>query len=143
METRYFDSSVLLSMLFSDGHAARALDLWSYECHRVTSRLALLECTTVVHRYVEKLPLNLRSKERRQAFAWLDQISQHLIIHEIDRTVTEVVAEEEMFGKCRTLDAIHLATAKLFQQHSTTFSLATFDQRMEAIGVQMGFQVLK
>lgn len=128
-------------MLFSDARVERALQLWSEETLRVSSRLTALECATVIHRYAQKLPAVVREKEVKKCFDWLSGVLGRLVIYEIDREVGNLIKAESKFGKCRTLDAIHLATATIFAANSAELKVATFDDRMRVVAVDCGLQV--
>jgi uncharacterized protein with PIN domain len=88
-KVRYFDSSVVLSMLLNDSHAEKALHLWEESAYRVSSRLMLFENVTVIHRVALKLPANARQKWASQSAAWLEHISAQLYLHEIDAEVLD------------------------------------------------------
>jgi predicted nucleic acid-binding protein len=137
-KVRYFDSSVVLSMLLNDSHAEKALHLWEESAYRVSSRLMLFENVTVIHRVALKLPANARQKWASQSAAWLEHISAQLYLHEIDAEVLDQCKAVSLLGSCRTLDAIHLATARIFSRAAADFSLASFDRRMLSAAAQAG-----
>ncbi|NMC63653.1 MAG: type II toxin-antitoxin system VapC family toxin [SAR324 cluster bacterium] len=142
MDLRYFDTSVILSMLFSDQNAERALELWDGNFARVSSSLLSLECYVNFHKFTSLVPEKLRSGWRRSGSDWLKKVLSQFYLHEIDEEIRSKIATSEVYGRCRTLDAIHLATAGTFARETDDFSIATFDSRMKAAAEGMGFKVV-
>lgn len=129
-------------MLFTDSHAQRALEIWSKDCQRVASRLLAFECQTIVQRYAFRLPDPLRKKWLAEAQLWLKKSLASLVMHEIDNSVLDKLRGQSALGNCRTLDAIHIASALIFADYATTFSLVTFDKKMEQVAKEVGLTVL-
>lgn len=77
----YFDSSVLLSLVLGDAHAARAQELWQAEPERVSSMLTDTECTTVLRRI---LPAAWTKSARRAAEQRLDIALEELTLKPLD-----------------------------------------------------------
>ena len=141
MQVHYFDSSVILSMLLNDSRATEALNLWQKSAEKVSSKLLVFECETLIHRCAGRMPENLASKWAKDARKWLGTCVEQLRLHEIDDSVLAALRENQGFGKCRTLDAIHLATAKIFSNYAEQLSLVTFDTRMGAAAKELGIIV--
>ncbi len=129
-------------MLLNEARANEALSYW-HDCHQpVSSELTLFECSSVIHRYADKMPQTVGATWSKESFNWLDTISQRLILHAVEGTVLTFCRSRKAFGACRTLDAIHLATACLFQKAAEEFLLITFDRRMQTCARDLGVPVI-
>jgi predicted nucleic acid-binding protein len=127
----YLDSSLLLSMILKDARSHLAEGIWSEHSMRVSSFLTELECITVLRRIAKQHPDRFEGPwldaKRGLLAATLETVSMKAI----DSDVLETVRHDERLGVCRTLDAIHLATALLFQRVSEEpLVVCTLDQRM-------------
>lgn len=136
----YFDSSVLLSILRHDVHAEKAARLWSKETERVSSILLEVECLVVLRRtadhFKKNLPKNwLATREKK-----LQHYLQEVELRYFDEDIVKILHQESRLSRCKTLDAIHLATALFFRASSNApFSMATFDEKMATIAQKLGF----
>jgi predicted nucleic acid-binding protein len=133
----YFDSSVLISLLVGDRHAKRARELWHGEIERVSSILLDLECTTVLRR----LP-DARRADEEKAHERFSLALQEVTLKPVDDDIAGAVRATAELSGCRTLDAVHLATAIYFRAADPDLRVCTFDARMAEIAVRLGFGVL-
>ncbi len=137
----YFDSSVLLSLLKNDSQARRAADLWGEYEERISSVLLEIECTIVLRRiaaqFRSQLPQNWLSSCELKLRASLEEAS----LKEVDGSIVSLIRGEKRLSHCRTLDAIHVATALYFQQASQgDFYLCSFDQKMVEVAKDCGLK---
>src|SRR5512143_1866532 len=117
----YFDSSVLVSLLVGDAQAKSARELWHGETERVSSIVLDVECATVLRR------LALPSRARQQAEERLSVALEEVTIKPLDDDVATVVHATPELSRCRTLDAVHLATALYFRAAEPELRICTFD----------------
>ena len=136
----YFDSSVLLSLLLGDANAQWAEDLWDSELDRVSSLLLELECTTVLRRVLTAVREDVQRKEteRRLALA-LEEVT----LKPVDEDIAAQVRGSATLAGCRTLDAVHLATALYFRAGEPDLRVYTFDARMAEIASRLNFTVCR
>jgi len=137
----YFDSSVILAMLFNQSSAEMALKHWEAGEHRVTSMLTAFECINVAQRFRQKLPQVTQKSWWPQAESWLSKILSQLNRYQINETVLKRMKSEAKLSQCRTLDAIHLATMLLYYDAGVTVQLVTGDKRMIAASKELGIAV--
>jgi predicted nucleic acid-binding protein len=141
MQATYFDSSAVLSMLLADAHSAEALKHWESASVRLGSTLLLFESQVVIHRYASRLPQNLAASWRKQAEDWLQRFSESITLHEINERIRQAVKDTKELGGCRTLDAIHLATALVFQREGASIVLSSFDARLNEATKSLGMSI--
>jgi hypothetical protein len=61
----------------------------------------------------------------------------------VDRAVVDALAAEPRLGQCRTLDALHLATAAdLRARWGAPLAVCTLDAEMTRSATALGFEVL-
>jgi predicted nucleic acid-binding protein len=133
----YFDSSVLLSLILGDEHAARACELWQSETERVSSVLLEVECVTVLRRLEF-----ISAPDRRSAEQLLDLALEEVTLKPLDADIASIVRATPVLSGCRTLDAAHVATALFFRSAADfDLRLCSFDDRMADVAALAGLAV--
>jgi predicted nucleic acid-binding protein len=135
----YFDSSVLISLVVGDAHAARAQSLWQSESERVSSTLIEVECTLVLRRAISGAAGDHRNGP--QLIARLTQAIEEVTLKPLDPDIVSVVRDTPALAGCRALDAAHLATALYFRSADPDLYVCTFDGRMAEVAKRLGFAV--
>jgi predicted nucleic acid-binding protein len=138
----YVDSSLPLAVLLGQAHASLAAALWDAHPRRVSSLLLEAECRTVLRRAARSAPGRLPDGWLVDRERLLDSWLLGIHLRTIDRAVAERLAAEPGLGACRTLDAVHLATALLLRDHlGSGLVLCTFDLEQAAAARELGFVV--
>ena len=131
----YIDSSFLLSILFEQN--------WKNDDVRVSSILLQAECIITLRRTFDNqkkiLPDNwLEEKEME-----LKNLLQEVTIKIIDKSILDVIELKKNLSGCRTLDAIHIATAMDFKDNfGDYFFICSYDKNMRDISKKIGFRIL-
>ncbi len=134
----YFDASVLLSLVIGDAHAEQARALWHNELERVSSILVDVECRTALRRVPQASWIEA---QRTDALQRLELALDEITIKPLDEDVAALVRSTPDLSGCRTLDAVHVATALFFRAADAELRLCTFDQRMAVVAARLGFVV--
>ncbi len=139
----YFDSSVLLAILKGEENGRVAANLWQAHTERASSILLEAECLTVLRRVFRQaaapLPKGWLSEQRARLQGYLEELE----IRRVDEGIMTILHEQEQLSDCRTLDALHVATALLFRQAAPdNFYFCTFDKKMAEIAHAIGLIVL-
>jgi predicted nucleic acid-binding protein len=128
----YFDSSILLSILLNEDGKKRAWEAWSLADERFSSLLVEAEVHVVLRRYRAAARLSPRGAsalnvKENEALAMTDSMAAI----PFTRAILDTLRSENALTQCRSLDAIHLATA-LFVRRETGDPLAicSLDARM-------------
>jgi predicted nucleic acid-binding protein len=139
----YFDSSILLSILLEETRGKEAYSYWTKSKFRTSSILLKIETIVSLRRFYE-LNTNKLSKEwllikTQQLSEFLKEADYYIVGTAIER----IILKNDKLAKCRSLDAIHIATAlKLREENKTeSTSLYTFDSNMHALAEEFGFEV--
>ena len=140
MAARYFDSSVILSALLEEKDTAD--ELWVGSDRRLSSALLRIECVVAIRRAAIQravAPEDSWARERLDAPA---RFLEAMSFKAIDGSIEEVIRLNPALAGCRTLDAIHVATALHFKPYvEGSLEIVTLDRRMRQLAGKLGFQV--
>jgi len=140
---RYFDSSVMLAVILEQEPPDLIASLWDTAGIRLASVLTKIECTIAVRRagMLQKLaPDGPWCMERlRMLEAYLEELE----CKRIDDDIFDIICRNTFLADCRSLDAIHVATALYFKPYQDEpIQIVTLDGRMRETAVKAGFAVL-
>jgi len=139
----YYDSSLLLAAVLGQTDAVRFADAWDNEDNRLSSILLKAECITALRRAGLAQGSSPTSRWTRERVAALDEYFDTVTFKFVDASVEEIVRREHLLAGCRTLDAIHLATALHFQSHlADPLRICSLDHRFRQVAAKFGFTVL-
>jgi predicted nucleic acid-binding protein len=136
----YFDSSLLLAIVLREPNAATCEGIWSRESRRLSSILTQAECVVTVRRAAVATGEEPQWADERLAGvrAYVEQIETL----DVSRSITDLIEREPRLAGCRTLDAVHLATALYFRPHlDEPLYICTLARRLRAAAVKLGFEV--
>ena len=143
MTISYFDSSFLLSILLNESHAKDALSVWESSPIKVSSVLLKFETNiSIRRRYNSYGKYDKNWLETK--LAGLNKYIKDVFVMAIDENLENSVSEHyEDLSKCKSLDAIHLATAlKIGKKHDRSkIRICSFDKNMRNLAQQFGFAV--
>jgi len=141
----YFDSSILLAILLDEKRKDEALDLWNEASIKVSSILLKLETITVLRRTFEHNKTKLESSWMTKKTTGLNEYLKEVNFRIIDEDIENVIGLRKEIAKCKTLDAIHIATALEFSSliPKSDFYLYTFDKNMSDLAKSFKFKVNK
>lgn len=136
----YYDTSFLLAAILGQ-HKGIDFDAhWNLATERVTSHLTRIESHVAIQRIIKNTPHLGKSNELLSSITYyLD--SMHC--RYIDDSIEDIIKNTEQLADCRTLDAIHLATALYFNAHSPDpLAICSLDDRMRSTAIKVGISVL-
>jgi len=141
----YFDSSILLAILLDEKRKEEALEFWNEAKVRVSSILLKLETVTVLRRTYEHNKNKLEPSWITKKINELNEYLQEVNFRIIDEDIEKIIFLRKEIAKCKTLDAIHVATALDFSKliPSSDFYLYTFDKNMADLAKLLKFKINK
>jgi predicted nucleic acid-binding protein len=143
MSRAYFDSSVLLAVLLGEARAEEAAKLWLGHEDKVASILVEVECLNGLRRYAARMGKKIPPKWLEEKLNFMGESLTDLTAKHMDGEILSVVRAESALSECRTLDAIHVATALYFKSKSDDdLHLVSFDERMCETAKKLGLSVL-
>jgi predicted nucleic acid-binding protein len=133
----YLDSSLLLEIYLSQPRGDQARAVVALDEPKVSSWLLAIEVGVVLRRALGQDPRN--HALLAAALTRLDEDLKAISLVERLAAVAARVRHEERFSQCRTLDALHAATALEIQAMAGhPVRLATFDQRLAGLASTLG-----
>lgn len=137
----YFDTSFLLSILCRQSRSESVQQIWSESEYRLSSRLLAIESNVAIRRSFKQTGQSNPQYLESQLSA-LQLFVDRIHMKHIDETIESIIFHEPVLAECRSLDAIHLATAVFFQKYtSRPLLIATLDTRMRETAMKLGFKV--
>ena len=137
----YFDSSIVLAILLDESRKSEALDLWNNASIRISSILLKLETITVLRRTYENNKSSLKSSwitmKQHEMNEYLNEVNYRIL----DESIENIIMVKKELSQCRTLDAIHIATAMELSTvlPASSFYLYTFDKKMSDLARKVKF----
>jgi len=133
----YLDSSVLLAAYLDEALGERARTVLADRRPKVSSWLVSVEVPVVLHRAMAQRPAEPARFVRALADWDRDMVSLNLYAETF--AITRLVRADDRFSRCRSLDAIHAATAfHLRSILGLRVEVATFDRRLAETAVHVG-----
>lgn len=139
----YYDSSIILSAVLEEKGKFESSSVWDDVSIRLSSNLLRVECIIGVRR----ANLQQRSPEGDEWSAHrigvLEQYFSGINFKVMDQSVEDVIRKNADLALCRSLDAIHLATAIYFRRYQDEdLYICSLDRRMREIAVNFDFHLL-
>jgi predicted nucleic acid-binding protein len=142
MVLAYFDSSLLLSFLLRENKAEDARAIWQKYDVRVSSSLLKIETNIVLRRNYKQVKNNPNNFSLENRLEELNNFFGDIFFRDIDMVFREPYINYDRISNCRSLDAIHIATALDIRNKSKCeVRICTFDNNMIEITKQFGFDV--
>ena len=140
---RYYDSSILLAAVLEQTPPDLIPSLWEPTQIRLTSVLSKIECTIGVRRAGILQKLSPDGPWCAERIRLLDSYLDELECKWIDDDIHDMIRRTPSLANCRSLDAIHVATALYFKPHQDDeIQVVTLDGRMRQTAIDAGFAVL-
>jgi len=144
MSLAYFDTSVLLAILLEEDRQAEAYEYWK-NSFRVSSILLKIETIIGIRRIYE-------INKKRLGIGWLNNKTGILdeFLNEVNFMILDNTVEREIFlrkdlARCRSLDAVHIATALKFKEINGDGEIYfyTYDKTMHSLASHYKFKTNK
>jgi predicted nucleic acid-binding protein len=139
MTAVYAESSAVLSWLLGESHQAAVLDELTGADQVVTSVLTLIECSRALARGQATRRLN--EAEELAALRLLDRAVAAWTVMGISDDVAELARAEFPQEPVRTLDALHVATARIFFEVFGSLRVLSLDDRVRVNCQALGMSV--
>jgi len=139
----YYDSSILLAAILEQAPLDRIASLWEPTQIRLSSVLSKIESMIGVRRaaMLQKLPPD--GPWCTERIRLLDSYLDELECKRIDDDNQDIIRNTSSLANCRSLDAIHVATALYYKPHlDETIQVVTLDGRLRQTAIDAGFSVL-
>jgi predicted nucleic acid-binding protein len=139
---QYFETSIILSLILEDEFHAKASKIWNQKNDVFCSILTAVEARIVLRRFYKsnksKLTSNWLSKNEKK----LNEILSECSLVKIDESILSIVEIKKEISDCRSLDAIHIATAIFLKDkfNDSSFQFYSFDNRVKEVAKKLGLK---
>ena len=133
----YYDTSFLLGAVLGQHQEIDYDAHWNMAEERVTSHLTRIEAFVAMRRLQKSVPSLAKENNALELIAtYLNAMHCKYI----DDSIEEIIQNTEQLADCRTLDAVHLATALYFQARLPgSLAICSLDRRMRSTATKLGF----
>ena len=139
--TCYYDSSLLLSALLEK--ESQFVDIWDQFPTRVSSNILKIECIISIRRAGKMQNLSPESTWVIDRINSLDKYFSFITLKYLDNSIEDIIQNNYKLADCRSLDAIHLATAEYFKPYiSGPYVIGTLDRRMRKSAKESGYRLI-
>jgi predicted nucleic acid-binding protein len=129
----YIDTSFLLSLLFAEPGSDDYKPYWDATHLRFSSILLHDETVVALHRH----------KVRVDVWRFMDSLMKAVRFRILDDRIAGRIRADREFGRLRSLDAIHLATAcEIRDAIEEPIEIACLDSRLRDSATTLGFALL-
>ena len=136
----YAESSAVLAWLLGEASQVVVLRALKQADSVVTSSLTAVECSRGVAR--ARSLGRIAAADELAALRLLDVAESSWDVHDLSDDVMARARAAFPTEQVRTLDALHLATALIFQEALGNVHLLSFDERIRANAVALGLPVV-
>jgi len=138
----YFDSSLLLAILFEENKQDEALGIWKSNPVRVSSILLDIETNIALNRYYKRFERKLNSAWLNKKKLELKNLLDDVFFNDITANLAQFMKLNNKLAKCKSLDAIHIATALNISNnpYKEPICICSFDQNMLKVAKELGFE---
>jgi predicted nucleic acid-binding protein len=114
----YFDSSVILAILFNEEKQEEALKYWNDTDTKISSILLKIETIISLRRLYNNNKQRLDDSWLTEKLKELNEYLKEINYRIIDEGLEISISANNDLAKCRSLDAIHIATALEYRKNN-------------------------
>ena len=137
----YYDSSFMINAILSNNGSTDYLEIWDRDPIRLSSNILIIECIISIRR----LGMSGKKKDKEWVKNSIKTVSSYfpyITFRKYDEEIEKFILEDERFSLCRTLDAIHIASAFYFKPYlKEDIVICTLDKRMRQTAQLLSFQI--
>jgi predicted nucleic acid-binding protein len=139
----YFDSSLLLSILFEEPRKEEAVTIWNSFDLRLASVLLKIETNISLKRFYKQAQHRLPGDWLQMKKDELETFLKKVVFIDISEKFADAMAENNALAGCKSLDAIHIATALHVGKRygNENVRVCSFDKMMVRTAQEFGFAV--
>jgi predicted nucleic acid-binding protein len=139
MLVHYYDSSYLLSVLLDEPSSAQALVVWNQNKLRVSSLLLRFEVNVALRRKSAQLKRGFNESKREETHRFLEDVFYRDLDQKLEASIRD---RYDSLSKCRSLDAIHIATAlNIRETRKENLRVCSFDKAMIRLAQEFDFMI--
>jgi predicted nucleic acid-binding protein len=140
----YFDSSLLMSILLEEDRKEDAKNIWENSKIKISSVLLKIETNISLLRFYNRQNGKFDETWLAGKKEKLKELLESIFFNDITETFANFMAQNASLAKCKSLDAIHLATALNARKNpdNEDIRICSFDKNILAVAKELGFGTL-
>jgi len=139
----YFDSSLFLAILLDEDQQNEAIDIWKSKPLRISSVLLKIESNISLHKYYKQNGYKFGINWFNEKKALRKKLLNEVFLNDITESFADAMEQNNIniLAKCKSLDAIHLATAIDVSEKygKSEICICSFDKNMLRVAKELGF----
>ncbi len=138
----YYDSSPILSAILEEERDFDLAAAWDNVTVRLSSNLLQIECIIGIRRAGGILNLSLDDEWIGRRIDLLDRYFDGIHFKIMDSSIEQIIRGNPAIARCRSLDAVHIATALYFKPNlDEPLRMGSLDQRLRKSARDLGFEL--
>ena len=136
----YIDTSLLLSLILEDSQYAKAYAIWENHPSKAASSLIKIESVISLKRLYFLQFAKKNKNWLKDKMKILNELLNEIHLLNINDDVYSKILENDELSRCKSLDAIHIATALIFQDFlSEDLLIGSLDEKFRKICKDLKF----
>ncbi len=138
----YYDSSLILSAILEEERDFDLAAAWDNVTVRLSSNLLQIECIIGIRRAGGILNLSPDDEWIGRRTDLLDRYFDGIHFKIMDSSIEQIIRGNPAIAHCRSLDAVHIATALYFKPNlDEPLRMGSVDQRLRKSARDLGFEL--
>jgi predicted nucleic acid-binding protein len=139
----YYDSSFFLSYVIEEKPKEDLKLYWEEDSVRLSSILLPIECIIAVRRAAKVLNIKPSDNWVINRIKIISEYIDYINLKVIDSSIKKIIQSEIKLSDCRSLDAVHLATALYYKPYlSEPLAICSLDKRMRYVAKKLDFKII-
>ena len=138
----YFDSSLFLAILLDENRQDEAIYIWKSNPIKISSILLKIETNISLLKFYKQNEYKLGINWLNEKKALRKKLLNEVFLNDITESFADTMEQNDILAKCKSLDAIHIATAiDISEKYSKSeICICSFDKNMLRIAKEFGFE---
>jgi predicted nucleic acid-binding protein len=138
----YFDSSLFLAILLDENQQDEAVCIWKNNPVRISSILLKIETNISLLKFYKQNKYKFGINWFDEKKALRKKLLSEIFLNDITEHFANTMEQNDILAKCKSLDAIHLATALNTRKNpkNKNIRICSFDKNMLKVAKELGFE---
>ncbi|MBN2535963.1 MAG: PIN domain-containing protein [Spirochaetales bacterium] len=137
----YYDSSFIIAAILNNEENINFLEIWDKDPIRLSSTILKIECIISIRR-LGMSDVKRDEEWEKKSINTIKDYFPYITFRKCDEEIEKLIMEDNRFSLCRTLDAIHIASAFYFKPYlKEDIIICTLDKRMRQTAQLLDFKI--
>ena len=138
----YFDSSLFLAILLDENRQDEAVYIWKSNSIKISSILLKIETNVSLLKFYKQNEYKLGINWLNEKKTLRKKLLKEVFLNDITESFADAMEQNDILAKCKSLDAIHIATALDISEKygRSEVCICSFDKNMLKVAKELGFE---